>query len=324
MIDQIHILVQAGDGGHGCESFFRRTDRKNVPNGGNGGHGGNIVFRAEASAPAIAQFQFKRHVIAESGGHGGSNKKRGRNGKDLVFAVPVGTTLRNRSRNLVIRESMAEGEEVIVVAGGQGGSGNAGGKTMTEGQRGEIMDLEISMRIQTDICLVGLPNAGKSALLNALTGTHARVELYPFTTASPEIGVCNFLEFERLTLCEIPSVYSASHEGRGLGNDFLKHLEYAWYLLYVIDAATEFAPSLEAGFRTVQSEIARYDKRFGERPAALVVTKMDLAESRKKIAENKWRPDIPVFHVSVETGEGLDELKKFLEELANRHERAKL
>lgn len=312
MIDQIHLLVQSGDGGDGCESFLRRPDRKAVPHGGDGGDGGSVIFRCDTNAPDLAALRYKRHLIAPSGSHGQGNHRRGRNGKDLVILVPCGTRLYDRARGFVIRELEKTGEDVVVLKGGRGGSGNAQGRQATRGEKGKTFELELSVRIRADLFLVGLPNSGKSRILNFLTRARVKEETYPFATRDPEVGVWALSDYEALTLCEMPSLYEGSHEGRGMGTRFLKHLEKAGMILYVLDPTSRFAATLEEGLATLKKEVALYSPEFLHIPSTVVVNKMDLPESREKVRAQSFRSEGPVFFVSAQTGEGMDSLKDFL------------
>lgn len=314
MIEQVRILIRGGDGGHGCESLFHRTDKKVITNGGDGGNGGNIVFRADPQAPPLADLKYKRSLSAEAGGHGGSNKKRGRNGNDLVVLVPPGTTLFDAGSQLLIRECMQAGDEVIAAQGGRGGSGNFGGKKMTQGEKGVEIDLEIKSRLPVDAYLIGLPNSGKSALLKALTGVEVKSESYPFATKQPQLGVCKFSDYEQILLCDLPSLYQASHEGRGAGNDFLRHLETAKFLLFVLSPETEFSESLEEGFEALRKELEVYEKNYLQIPYGIIINKTDLFQDKKMKKKRPFMKGKAVFYVSAKTGEGVDTLKAFLKE----------
>ena len=312
VIDEVHVLLQAGNGGKGCESFHTRTDKKRLKTGGNGGDGGSVILRASDQAPPIGNLRFKQHVIAPSGEHGKSNRCRGRNGEDLVILVPRGSRIFDREKKILIRELVEVGEEVVVVPGGIGGNGNYGGKTATPGEPGGILEVEIHVRIPADVFLVGLPNSGKSALLNQLTRANVKQGDYPFATRDPAIGVWNYSDYEQSTLCEIPSVYAHSHEGRGVGTKFVKHLEFAKFILYVIDPLSQFADSLEQGYQIVRDQVSRISEDFLKIPAAIVINKCDLAEAQAKIKEEKFSADFPIFQVSAISDEGLSELKAFL------------
>ncbi|MBI3313130.1 MAG: 50S ribosome-binding GTPase [Candidatus Omnitrophica bacterium] len=314
LIDHVHVLVQAGSGGKGCESFFRRTDKKAVPWGGDGGTGGAVIFRSSTNAPSLSSFRLKQYLIAASGGHGGSNRKRGRNGEDLIIQVPPGTRIIDRERKFLIRDLVKDGEEVIVLEGGRGGLGNYGNKEPSPGEKGGVLDLELSFRLMADFFLVGLPNSGKSTLLNHLTRSHAKEESYPFSTKSPELGVYEISDMEKVTLCELPSVYAGSHEGRGMGSGFLRHLENAKAVLYMLDPVSKFAGSLTEGLRILRKEVEIFNKEFLKIPYGVVINKMDMPEAKEKTKKFSAGRGIPKFFISVKTGEGMDALTEFLKE----------
>lgn len=312
--DHIHLTVQSGNGGNGCVSFNHRTDRKAVPNGGDGGHGGKVIFRADTQAPSIGGFKFRQRIIAESGMHGGPNKCRGRNAKDTHVTVPVGTRLFDREKGLLIKHLVKHGDEVVVVEGGRGGVGNQGGKIVTSGTPGQILELEIQYRLQVDAFLIGLPNSGKSTLMNGLTHTHLKTEAYPFTTQTPEIGVCKLSDYEQVTLCEFPSLYEGSRDGRGAGMDFLIHLEDAKFIFYVIDPVSQFADSPAKAFQTLRKLLEESNPEFLSIPSAVIFTKMDLKESASVMKKKKFKLTVPSFYVSVHEEKGLDDLKVFFRE----------
>jgi len=310
-LDHVHLVVQAGNGGSGCASYNHRTDRKSVPNGGDGGKGGGIVFQADENAPGLEHFKFNQHIVGEGGGKGGSNKCRGKNAKDVVVLVPVGTKIFDRERKFLVRELKEPGDQVVVVEGGHGGVGNQGGKDATPGKPGAILDIELLYRIPADLFLVGLPNSGKTTLLNFLTRSNAKVEAYPFTTQSPQIGVHYFSDYEKISICDLPSVYAASHEGRGRGLDFLAHLETASLIVYVVDPVSEFASSLSEGVSLLREQVAAYNKDLDKVPYAIVINKIDLPAAKEAVKKQKLKLS-PKFMISSLTGEGVPELKAFL------------
>lgn len=308
-IDHISIVVQAGNGGNGCDSYYRRMDRKVVPHGGDGGHGGSVIFRADANVSSLDSFFNRRHFVAQAGVHGASEKKRGRNGENLLILVPPGTQIMDRTRGFLIRHLRRAGEEVVAAAGGQGGHGNQGGRPATHGQKVQEMELELILKILADIFLMGLPNSGKSTFMNQLTRTRLRREDYPFSTRQPEVGVMKISDYESLVLCELPSLYESSHEGRGLGADFLKHLEGARHLLYFLEPASSFAGSLGEGYQILRKQVETYSEDFLNIPHAVVVNKADLISGA---GQKKFDPGVPVFYISALSGEGMEKLVKYL------------
>ena len=311
-VDSIRLIVQAGNGGKGADSYYRRTDRKVVPHGGDGGSGGSIIFRADSKAPLLKTLKYRRKLVAEHGGHGGSSKKRGRTGENFVVLIPCGCKIYDHEKNLLIREFTYEGEEVIVAQGGKGGSGNQGGKPPSGGELGAVIDIEVTQRIHAEVFLVGLPNSGKSKFLNRLTRARMASESHPFSTTTPNAGVLKFSDYDQMLICELPSIYAHSHEGRGLGSDFLKHLEIAKFIAYFLEIDSNFAVSLKEGYQILRDQLEQYQPSYLQIPAVVIVNKMDLAESLPKLRRG-FKPGVPVFYLSSLTGEGIPEFISFIE-----------
>lgn len=284
-----------------------------VPHGGDGGHGGSVILRADSNVSSLDTFFNRRHFVAQAGVHGASEKKRGRNGEDLVVLVPPGTQVVDRTRGHLIRHLRHAGDEVVAAAGGQGGHGNQGGRPASHGQKTQEMELELILKIPADIFLIGLPNSGKSTFMNRLTRTHLKQEDYPFSTRQPEVGVLKISDYESVVLCELPSLYESSHEGRGLGAEFLKHLEGARHLLYFLEPASSFTGSLGEGYKILRKQLEIYSEDYLNIPHAVVVNKADLISGAGK---TKFDPGVPVFYISALSGEGIEKLIKYLEKMA--------
>ena len=312
IIDEVTIVVKAGDGGKGCDSRIRLSDHRFVFNGGEGGQGGDVLMRADSNVETLRQFIYQRRFVAESGGAGGSNHKRGKRGGSLTLSVPPGTSIFRKDKRLLIRDLIQSGDEVVLVEGGEGGAGSESGKVAKAGQVGEAIEIILSWKIPAEVFLVGLPSVGKSKLLNRLTRAHAKEEAYPFTTKHPELGVYETPDFTRVHLCELPGLYRESLQGRGAGADFLKHLSRAKLILFMLDPLNAFAPTLEEGHEMLLEVLASYDKSLLEIPRVVVINKMDLSEARLKVEKNPFRPSIPIFLISAETGEGMEALMRYV------------
>lgn len=316
-LDRIQLTVEGGRGGNGCDSFQHRTDRKLVPNGGDGGDGGNVIFRATVSAPSLIQLKLKQHLTAEAGGHGGNSRKRGRNGDDLVILVPLGTKIYDAQNNFLIRDLQTESEEVIASRGGKGGSGNQGGRKGKHGEAGALLEVELNFQLYADVFWIGLPNSGKSTLINRIASTKLKESDYPFTTERPERLSYQLSDYEEISFCEMPSLYDASYEGRGRGIDFLRHLENAKFIFYVVESLPAFAKDPLDGLRILREQVGHFQKEFLEIPFGVIVNKIEMADETASL-ENKIQikyPEAPVFLVSAITGEGLKPLQKFLRKL---------
>lgn len=314
LIDKIHLTVQGGHGGHGCESYFHRIDRKIVPNGADGGDGGSVIFRASHNAPGLDRLKLKQHLMAPAGAHGGPNNKRGACGEDLVILVPVGTSIYNRENHLAIRDLTLDQDEVVVARGGHGGSGNIGDKKATSGKEGEKLEIDLEFLIPADVFLVGLPNAGKSALMHHLTKAHVEGKDYPFSTTTPVLGVHECDDYSQINLCELPSIFEGSIQGRGLGTQFLKHLTRGKLVLYMLDVTNSFAPSLTEGYHVLRKLVWEHNLAFKQIPNAIVVNKIDLADDPGKIQEEMEKLEQLYFLISVKTGEGIKSLVDFIKE----------
>ena len=305
IVEEVTIKVKAGDGGKGCDSRIRLSEKKFMPTGGEGGRGGSVRIRANSNVADLRSLIYQRHFQASFGTPGGSNHKKGKRGEDLVIQVPPGTSVFLKQKNYLIRDLAHDGEEVTVVEGGRGGIGNEGGKQAQSGQAGESIEIQLSWKIPADVFLVGLPNSGKSKFLNRLTHSTAKQGTYPFTTKQPELGVYEAPDFSQIRLCELPGLYRESVQGHGAGMDFLKHLQRAKLVLFMLDPLSTFAGSLKEGYQILVDVLEHYDKALLRIPQIVVVNKMDLAEARGRIEKERFTSLAPLFLISVETGEGI-------------------
>jgi len=314
LVDKIHLKVQGGRGGKGCESYNHRKDHKKVPNGADGGDGGSVIFRASHNAPGLDRLRLKQHLDAENGEHGSSDNRRGSKGADLLVLVPIGTSIYRRENHLAIRDLYREGEEVVVAKGGRGGSGNIGDKTATSGEEGEFLEIDLEFRIMADVFLVGLPSSGKSSLLHLLTRAPVEGKDYPFATRSPVLGVHPYDDYKQINFCELPSIFEGSTDGRGLGTDFLRHLARAKLIVFMIDATLKFSQTASDGLNVLEKIVYAHDEAYRQIPSVVVVNKIDLEYDLEKIQEELQNLGRIYFLISVKTGEGVESLMKFIHE----------
>jgi GTP-binding protein len=314
--DRARILVAGGAGGDGASTFRREAHvPRGGPDGGDGGDGGDVILAVEAGQTTLGDFQRRRHFRADHGGRGMGRKAHGRNATDVVVRVPPGTVVRSHPDGAWIGELLEADDRLVVARGGRGGRGNARFATPTnraprhaeKGTPGEERWIELELKLIADIGLVGAPNAGKSTLLAALTEARPEVGAYPFTTVSPNLGVVTLDdEGERLAvIADVPGLIEGAHEGKGLGHQFLRHVERTRVIVGVVDgAAREPVEEWEA----VAEELRLHDPALAERPMPLVVTKLDLPEVRGRWAEiHRALP--AAIGVSAHDGTGLDELR---------------
>jgi GTP-binding protein len=310
-VDRATIVATAGSGGAGSAAIRREPyTPKGGPDGGDGGPGGDVILRVVPSMFDLSTYADRPQWKARPGGPGGRSNRTGAAGQDLVLPVPDGTVARDE-RGLVA-DLVGEGAEVVVARGGRGGRGNLSlssprnrvPRAAESGEAGEERRLEVELRLVADVALVGLPNAGKSTLLAALTAARPKIANYPFTTLTPTLGVAG-TDDDRVVLADVPGLIEGAHQGRGLGLEFLRHVSRSRVLVYVADLTSDPSGDLAV----VRAEVAAYDPDLAERPSLAVGTKADLLE-----AWPEWPPDGLDAVVSGTTGRGIDELRALIDE----------
>jgi GTP-binding protein len=321
-IDKAKIYVKGGDGGNGCVAFRReKFVPKGGPSGGDGGKGGDVVLVADRNVHTLLDFKYRRHYRAENGKHGEGNKRTGRSGKDLIIKVPVGTVVKDAETGKVIGELTEHGQRLVVARGGRGGRGNAAFATPTRqapdfaepGQPGEERWIELELKLLADVGLIGFPNAGKSTFISRVTAAKPEIADYPFTTLRPILGVAKVGDFS-FVIADIPGLIEGAHKGRGLGHEFLRHVERTKVLLHLIDLSDNTRDPKEA-FEVINKELKLYSPELLEKPQIVVGTKIDALQNRDVIEKLKnyfESKGYPFFAVSAVTGEGIDELMKYV------------
>ena len=323
-IDYTKIFIKSGDGGNGCISFRReKYVPKGGPNGGDGGKGGDIVFRASAQLNTLVDFTYKRHHKAGRGAHGLGGDKNGKNGKDEVILVPCGSVIKNFETGEIVDELLYDGEEKIILKGGRGGKGNTHFKTSTnrtpryaeKGKPGEEMTIVIELKLIADIGLVGFPNAGKSTLISKISAAKPKIADYPFTTLKPNLGIVKMHEYDSFVVADIPGIIEGASSGKGLGIQFLKHIERTRVLLFMIDT-TNLSPdgkNLLKEYKILLKELENYEANLLDKPRIVCFTKIDaISDELKKKLKNARTAGIDKIQISSITGENLAELKDIL------------
>jgi GTP-binding protein len=316
-IDTAEVRVVAGDGGNGRTSFRKEkfVDRGG-PDGGDGGKGGDIVFVASRNQNTLMDFRYHRELTAERGGDGGKTRKHGRGGKDLRVAVPVGTVVSEDGRELV--DLSQDGQEAIIAAGGRGGYGNAhfvssvrqAPKFAEPGGEGEARNLRLELKLIADVGLVGLPNAGKSTLLSVVSNARPEIADYPFTTLTPNLGVADLPGAGSMLIADIPGLIEGAAEGKGLGDEFLRHVERTAVLLHLVDATSN---DIVADYKTIENEVKAYSVDLSSRTKIVVLTKVDLSlpelviEAEKALAKATLK-GTQIFAISSQAHQGTKEL----------------
>ncbi|MFA5259631.1 MAG: GTPase ObgE [Candidatus Omnitrophota bacterium] len=306
-VDEARIFVNAGNGGKGCESFYRDLYmRYPRPDGGDGGKGGDVVFEADSHIQTLLDYRYKQHYKADNGGHGGSKGKKGKTGDDCILRIPMGTVIRDKDTGLLIRDLTEHGQRIVVAKGGAGGRGNINNRTPTPPVMGEARTIHLELKLIADVGIIGFPNAGKSTLINYISKVKSKVADYPFTTKAPVLGVVQCEDVSDFIVADLPGLIEGAHAGRGLGDRFLKHAERTQILVHMLDmAATEGRDPCE-DYEKINQEVASYSDRLSVKQKIVVANKMDLPQSSEHLRHFKRRyPDIRVMAMSAKTGDGV-------------------
>ncbi|MCG2711535.1 MAG: Obg family GTPase CgtA [Candidatus Omnitrophica bacterium] len=313
-IDRARIYIKAGNGGKGCESFYyKRGMRYRRRDGGNGGIGGNVIMRADPNVHTLLDFRYRQHFKAESGKHGGSNLKNGSNGEDRIILVPPGTIIRDEENGLLIRDLNSENEQVIAVKGGAAGKGNYRGRPATEGGQGQEKIISLELKLIADVGLIGYPNAGKSSFVNTVSEAKSKVANFPFTTICPVLGVVKSSQsHKRFVVADIPGIIKDAHKGKGLGLEFLRHIERTKLLLFLIDMSAAEGRQPVDDYLNLINEIESYDMQLMKRPRVLVANKMDLPASKENLKDFKAQIKEKIYRSSCISGEGIQKITEAL------------
>ena len=314
-IDRCKVRVEAGTGGSGCSSFRReKFVPMGGPDGGEGGRGGDIIVRGDENLGTLLDYTYRDHWKAERGEHGTGGNKTGRSGKDEVLPVPTGTVIRDEDTGQVLAEVLEHGQEIIVAKGGRGGKGNSFFATATHqsprewqpGEDGEVHNLELELKLIADIGLVGQPNAGKSTLLSVISAARPKIADYPFTTLQPNLGVVQLSDHRTFVVADIPGIIEGASEGKGLGLQFLRHIERTRILAFLIPIDVM---EWQDEYDKLRAEVAAYSAELAAKPHCVVFSKLDLW-GEQMTPEISAPNAFGLFSISAPGRLGLDELKK--------------
>ena len=321
-IDFTQIDISAGNGGSGAVSFRReKFIPKGGPDGGDGGRGGHVIFKVDTNLHTLQDIRYRRRYKAENGHPGRGSNKTGKNGKDVVILVPAGSVIRKKGSKDIIIDLTVNGQNYIICNGGQGGMGNARFKTSTKqaprkaqpGVEGESGIFEIELKVLADVGLVGLPNAGKSTLLSSISSARPKVADYPFTTLKPNLGIVKYGEYESFVMADIPGLIEGASLGKGLGHQFLRHIERNRIHIYLIDCMEDNPYDV---YITLKNELKNFNEDLIKKPSLICRTKSDL----KQELSPEWSDfNEKIYDISSLTKEGVDQLIHSLVEVLNNN-----
>ncbi len=330
-IDHAEIYVRGGRGGHGCVSFRREKFLpKGGPDGGDGGRGGDVYLVAEPSLTTLLDLTGRHHWIAGNGQPGSGQNRTGRGGRDVYVPVAPGTLVYDRDTGLLIKDLDTPGERVLIARGGRGGKGNAhfvnsrrqAPRFSQPGEPPEERWLRLELKLIADVGLVGLPNAGKSTLLSRLSRAQPKIADYPFTTTEPQLGIVELSGYRRFVMADIPGLIEGAHQGVGLGDAFLRHIERTRVIVHLIDVhPLPGQPAPAEAYRIIRGELRQYSAMLAEKPEIVVANKIDLADNLQAVDDLRVDLDREVFAVSGVTGSGLGELAERLWDMIARARR---
>tara|TARA_B100001559_G_scaffold269948_1_gene237716 strand:+ start:507 stop:1493 length:987 start_codon:yes stop_codon:yes gene_type:complete len=319
-LDQVKIHVKGGNGGSGSASFRReKFVEYGGPDGGDGGNGGSVVLVTETNLNTLIDFRFQQHFKAERGQNGMGKKKTGKNGKDLILKVPIGTQVFEEDNNTIIEDLKKVGDKIIIAQGGRRGLGNVRFKSstnraprkITTGSEGEDFWVWLQLKVIADIGIIGMPNSGKSSLLSVLTKAKPKIANYPFTTINPNLGVTVYNDKE-VTLADIPGLIEGAHEGVGLGDKFLRHIERCKSLIHLIDITDK---NIIENYLKIRKELSKYSSNLLKKKEIIIFNKIDIIgsnEIKNKIATFKKKIKKNIYTISVVQNKGLLTIKKIL------------
>lgn len=316
-VDEMVIAVKGGDGGNGCMSFRReKYIPRGGPDGGDGGHGGSVYLQADESINTLHHLAGRHHYKAKRGGHGKGKQCHGKNGEELIVPVPPGTLVFDAENDMLLKDLTEVNERVCVAEGGKGGKGNTRFKSPTHqaprecepGEPGRERVLRLELKLMADVGLVGKPNAGKSTLLSRLSAARPKIAAYPFTTLTPSLGIVELSGYRRFVMADIPGLIEGAHEGAGLGDEFLRHIERTRIIVHVLDVCPIDDHDPAEDYRVIRGELEQYSPTLAAKREIVVANKIDLSGGDEHVRALRDELGMDVIAISAATGTGLDVL----------------
>lgn len=333
-VDEVNILVNAGDGGDGCMAFRReKFVPMGGPYGGSGGKGGDVIFRADSGLKTLIDLKYQKHIKGLNGLNGEGKNKNGKSADDIIVKVPIGTTIKDNNTGLILADLKKNGEEVIVAYGGRGGRGNVSLSTKSNpcpsfcerGEPGEVRNINATLRMIADVGLVGLPSVGKSTILSQISAANPKIASYHFTTLSPNLGVVKTKNEKTFVVADLPGLIEGASNGLGLGHKFLKHVERTKIIAHVIDISGSEGRDPYEDYLVINKELQEFNPKLLEKPRIIIANKMDLPNAKENL--DKLREeigDIKIFEIEAISNKGLEEVINYLGEMTSQIEEQEL
>ena len=316
-VDEAILELQAGRGGNGCMAFRReKYVEMGGPFGGNGGNGGDIIFKVDEGLNTLIDLRYKKLYKADNGQHGEGKGMHGKNAKNLVIRVPLGTVITDIESNNVLADLVEKNDEVVIAKGGRGGRGNMAFATHSNpapafcenGEPGEVIKVKVELKLLADVGLVGLPSVGKSTIISKISAAKPKIAAYHFTTLSPNLGVVKASGNRSYVVADLPGLIEGASQGEGLGDKFLKHIERTRVVAHVIDISGIEGRDPYDDFITINKELEAFNKKIMDKPQIIIANKMDMPSSIENLKKFKEKVDLPIYEVSAVNGEGLDKV----------------
>ncbi len=322
-VDEIEVLVQAGDGGNGCMAFRReKFVDMGGPYGGNGGRGSNIIFKVDEGLNTLIDLRYQRLIKGKRGSNGEGKGKHGKSAQDIIIKVPLGTVITDTDTGLIIADFTNKDDEVIVSRGGRGGRGNMAFATRANpapeiaenGEPGEVRKIKVELKLLADVGLVGMPSVGKSTLISKISKAKPKIAAYHFTTLSPNLGVVKTIDNRSFVVADLPGLIEGASLGEGLGDQFLKHIERTRVIAHIIDMSGIEGRDPYDDYVIINNELENFNPKILEKPQIIIANKMDIPSAYDNFEKFKEKVKVPIYTISAINGEGLD---KVLVEMAN-------